>query len=86
MVLGTVRLGAAIADGSVDPVSGAVLNDEVGRVVEPAACRCTGASLTRGENIEGVDDLYGAFDESREVGCCICELEGRQISAARYNP
>ena len=53
----------------------------MGRVVERAACRCTGASLTCGENIEGVDDLDGALVESREVGCCICELERRQISA-----
>lgn len=56
-------------------------NDEVGREVEPAACRCTGALLTSGGNIGGADDLDGALVESRGVGCCICELDGRQISA-----
>ena len=56
-------------------------NDEVGRAVELAACRCSGASLTSGEITEGVDDLDGALVESREAGGCICELEGRQISA-----
>jgi len=64
----------------VDLVSDAVVNDEVGRVVETAR-RWTGALLTSGENTEGVDDLGGTLVESREVVCCVCELDGRQVSA-----
>ena len=55
--------------------------DEVARLVEAAACRCTDALLTTGENTEGADGLDGALVESKAVPCCICELDGSWISA-----